>query len=150
MQSSNRYSGDAGIVPLKTFDDVFIDFIEHAEVKAADAEGTPATAESKGELGRLRIEASSRRFIGKEARCLETNQVLGIASGAYREYDLGWPALKARLTPFPRLEIARVSGLARSQIYELVDGTATPQVDTYTLLMQTADMPQRERSNDEK
>jgi hypothetical protein len=146
VQSSARYSGDAGIVPLKTFEDVFLDFIDHAEVKAADASGAPATAESKGELGRLYIEASSRRFIGKEARSLEINQVLGLASGAYREYDLGWPALKARLSPFSRLRVAQVSGLARSQVYELVDGSATPQEPTYALLVQTADALERVQS----
>lgn len=144
VQSSAYYSGDAGIVPLKTFEDVFLDFIDHAEVKAADADGAPATAESVGELGRLYIEASSRRFIGKEARSLETAQVLGLASGAYREHDLGWPALKARLAPFSRVLIARVSGLARSQVYELVDGAAAPQEATYALLLQTADIMERE------
>lgn len=149
IQSSARYSGDAGIVPLKTFEDVFLDFIDHPEVKAADANGVPATAESKGELGRLRIEASSRRLIGKEARSLEINQVLGLASGAYREYDLGWPALKARLAPFSRLLIARVSGLARSQVYELLDGTAEPQEATYALLLQTADALEREQGGKE-
>ena len=144
IQSSAYYSGDAGIVPLKTFEDVFLDFIDHSEVKAADANGAPATAESTGELGRLYIEASSRRFIGKEARSLEVNQVLGLASGAYREYDLGWRRLRARLARFSRLHIAQVSGLARSQVYELVDGKATPQGATYALLVQTAEMLERE------
>ncbi len=144
VESSARYRADAGIIPLKTFEDVFLDFIDHAEVKAGDATGAPASADSNGELGRLRIVASSRRFISKEARSLEINQVLGLDAGAYREYDLGWPALKARLAPFSRLEIARVSDLARSQVYELVDGTATPQEATYALLLQTADTLERE------
>lgn len=147
VQSSASYRGDAGIVPLKTFGDVFLDFIEHAEVKAADASGIRATAESSGELRRLRIEASSRRFISKEARSLEINQVLGLDSGAYREYDLGWPALKARLALFPRLEISRTSGLARSQVYELMDDSATPQRSTYALLLQTADTLERKNGN---
>jgi hypothetical protein len=143
IQSSAFYSGDAGIVPLKTFEDVFLDFINHPEVKAADANGAPATAESTGELGRLYIEASSRRFIGKEARSLEDNQVLGLASGAYREYDLGWLALKARLALFSRLRVAQASGLARSQVYELLDGTAEPRDATRALLLQTADVLER-------
>lgn len=145
VQSSAGYRGDAGIVPLKTFGDVFIDFVQHPEVKAADASGAPATADSEGELGRLRIEASSRRFISKEARSLEIAQVLGIASGAYREYDLGWPALKRRLARFPRSAIARVSRLSRSQVYELVDGSARPQGPTYAILLQTADTLEREQ-----
>jgi hypothetical protein len=143
VQSSRAYSGEAGIVSLKTFGDVFEDFITHAEIKAADATGPQATADSAGELKRLWIEAVSRRFIGKEARSLEINQVLGIASGAYREYDLGWSALKTRLAPFPRLQIAQVSGLARSQVYQLLDGTAEPQEATYALLLQTADALER-------
>jgi hypothetical protein len=140
VQSSARCRGNAGIIPLKTFEEVFLDFIDHPEVKTADANGAPATAESTGELGRLYIKASSRRFIGKEARSLEVNQVLGLASGAYREYDLGWPALKARLALFSRLRIAQASGLARSQVYQLLDGTAEPQEATHALLLQTADL----------
>jgi len=107
--------------------------------RVAAPETLVATADTTGELRRLRIDAASRRYIGKEARKLELNQILGSASEAYREYDLGWPALRTRLAPFSRLRIAQVSGLSRSQVYELVDGTAKPQGATYTLLLQTVE-----------
>jgi hypothetical protein len=149
VQSSEHFSGDAGRVVLKTFGDVFDDFITHPEVKAADCTGAPATEHSTGELHRLWIDASSRRYISKEARNLELNQTLGAAGAAYREHDLGWDILKARLGVFPRLQISRLSGMSRSQVYEIIDGAAIPQEATYSLLLQVSDMLERQAPADD-
>ncbi len=132
------------MIQLKTVGDVFDDFIAHAECKAADAMGVRATVETVGQLGRLRIIASSQRHISKAARKLEVNQIIGSASEAYREHDLGWYIQRPRLRKHSRLRVSEVSGLSRSQVYNLLDGSAKPNESTYAVMLRTLDVFERE------
>ncbi len=130
-------SGILGRVPLKTFGDVFGEFIIHPESKAADIEGRRASEATVGELYCLRIEAVGRSHIGKEARDLEVAQAFGNADGAALYYDAGWPALRDELMHYKRAEIAQISGLSRGQVYSLLSKLKPPPPRTQRLLAAT-------------
>jgi hypothetical protein len=148
VESAAQPSGRSAIVSLKTYGDVFLDFIEHAEMKAADASGEQAGAEVVGELRPLYIDASDLRqfHIGKEARNLEIAQALGIAGAQNIEYDAGWPQVRESLKCYPRIRVAAISGISRSQVYALLHNNAQPHESTMHVLVQTLAALEKEHS----
>jgi hypothetical protein len=130
-------SGEAGHVSLKTYGDIYDEFIDHIDRKAAMHNGAQAEAGYKGELHPLHICETGRKYTGKEARDIEIAEVFGDTDGRYIVYDQGWPALRNELLPYPRARISRASGMARSQVRRLMDRLDEPHAATITLLRQT-------------
>ena len=84
-------SGIAGHISLKTFGDIYDEFIDHIDRKAAMKDGAPAKPGYKGELQSLQIRETGRNYTGKEARDIEFAEVFGDADGRYITYDPGGP-----------------------------------------------------------
>ena len=89
-------SGIAGHVSLKTYGDIYDEFIDHIDRKAAMSNGAQAEPGYKGELRPLHIYETDRKYTGKEARDIEISEVFGDTDRRYIVYDQGWPALRAQ------------------------------------------------------
>jgi hypothetical protein len=139
VERRNRHSGRKGKVALKTFGDIYNDFVQHIDRKAAMPNGAQAESDYKGELQPLYILESGREYTGKEARNIELAEVFGDTTDRYIKYAQGWIALKGRLRDHPPVNIIKVSGLSKSQVYALLADRSriTPERATLAILVQT-------------
>jgi len=124
----------AGHVHFKTYSDIVEDFLFHPEIKAAGTDGEPCRPNTRGVLGRLHVQASKIRHIGKETNNLEKVQAMGGAEEEQLEYQPAWEELKKELQGCSSKLLAKFSGLSRKAIYKLLRTTSIPRPKTFTAL----------------
>jgi len=138
---------EMGAVALKTFGDVYREFVDHVDQKAADECGLQPKPGHSGELQPLHVVETGRDFTGKEARQLEATQILGSAAEQYIYYDEGWAALKSRLRLFARAQVVEASGLSRSQAYALLDESSKIEPEHATMAILRHALERLEKSS---
>ncbi len=138
VEHRNRRSGRKGRVALKTFGDIYSDFVQHIDRKAALPNGAHAEPDSRGELQPLYSFEAGREYTGKEARNIELAEVFGDTTDRYITYEQGWSVLKQRLREHTLTRIIEMSGLSKSQIYALLAERShiVPERTTTDLLAQ--------------
>jgi hypothetical protein len=81
----------AGIVRVRSVEDLLAEFIAHGEVKSATPDGAPAGCTSRGLLSRRHVSPSEIRLIGKESNAIEmaASGLLGDWGAVLSSYSQG-------------------------------------------------------------
>ena len=132
----------AGVVRVKSYAEVALDYLFHPEAKSLGPDGEPCGPETVGELYPRHVEASRVEPIGKEANRLEEIGLLSaeeavISYGGTTSESL--PALVlSTLKGINRSDLAKLSGLSRRTLADLLAGRAYPRPGNLKRLMAIA------------
>ena len=124
-------SGASGSVPVMRLDEFVWRYANHPESKAADSCGNPATAETRGLLGRLHLTGREPSRIGKEVDRLGEDDGSELDPDEPIIYaDGSEAALKAAIAvirDLPRTKIAMELKISPRRLQDIIHGRARPR-----------------------
>jgi len=139
----------AGVVRVKSYAEVALDYLFHPEAKSLGPDGEPCGPETVGELSPRHVEASRVEPIGKEANRLEE---IGLLSADEAVISYGGATseclptlITSTLKDIDRTSLVQLSGLSRRALVDLLAGRAYPRPGNLKRLRAIAARQARQR-----
>lgn len=142
--------GYADAAMVLRLDEYIEQYMRHPEAKGADANGQPATSETRGLLHRLHLFAAETVVIGKEVDRLEEEDAAALSGGKAATYRSGprpeamVSASVAYLSGFRQASVAADLGMSERRWRDIVKGCARPRRRLKQKLIRLADTYRRE------
>lgn len=140
--STDRNYSSRQTARVKTYGDVIGDYEFHPESKCADANGKPATRQTKGMLQRRHVRIDQIKYIGKESNNLEEIEsgLIHSAKDIYTEYqnlrrDEWETKIRPALKKIPLSVLARETGLSRRMLIDARTGRRRPHLNNQRLII---------------